>query len=137
MGKHTGSGLDFKVDVWHAIQWQISPDFQALVVDGKILANASNAVKSSVKSSPQSSLCDNTTFPVDLTGKQYLGLTAADASITTAEACEQACCAIGDDCNVWQFSTHPSEKPYCWWGNGRGGVSPDPNHVSHTHSCLL
>jgi beta-galactosidase len=57
-----------------------------------------------------------TTFPVDMSDKQCLGLTQIPYA-GDANACQDACCA-DDTCAVWQWCTNSSCSPTssCWIG---------------------
>lgn len=56
--------------------------------------------------------CDATKdFPIDLSGKQYLGL-KHETSAQGIDACAQACCSEGDSCELWQWASDEG----CWIG---------------------
>lgn len=66
-------------------------------------------------------------FTYNVSTVQCNGLTN-DQSISTADACEQRCCAeqAQGSCNVWQFGTG-AEDGGCWFDTG-SGVNCGPVH---------
>jgi galactosylceramidase len=125
LGSESGE-LDFATDAWHKLTLTMGDGWQAASVDGKRLVNISEVGRRSPMDA-----CDESAFPVDLTGKQYMGLKAGPSSAGTADACQQACCDMGDACHVWQFSDTPSRNPKCWLGNSNSYTKdPDHNYVS-------
>merc|ERR1712232_1125795 len=123
---HKGS-LDFSVNKWHSVAITMGDGWQAAAVDGKQLVNISD----SVGRLSGTETCDEDTFPMDLTGKQYMGLNAGPSSATTVELCRQACCDMGTSCHIYQFSKSPSRQPECWLGSSKS-FSKDPgnNYIS-------
>ena len=112
LNSKSGHGLNFPTGAWHDIELSIGAQWQTIKVDGKLLANTT----AMTVEQQSAEVCGNASFPVDLSGKQYMNLDAGPASATTPMLCQQACCDRGEDCNIWQFSTHPSKKPNCWVG---------------------
>jgi len=127
LGSATGS-LDFGVDSWHAVELTMGSGWQAASVDGKALANISGTVGRF----SATDTCDDDAFPVDLAGKQYMGLSAASADIASAEECRQACCDMGSACHIYQFSETPSQPTSkCWIGDANSfSTDPEHNYVS-------
>jgi hypothetical protein len=61
--------------------------------------------------------CTAADFSVNLNGLRCYGLQASYDTMTTPEACAEACCAMGSGCEVWQFTTDPSDfDGSCWVG---------------------
>ena len=112
LGSQHGSGAAFKVGAWHTLQVSVAAGWVAATVDGKLLANATREQHLTAPG-----MCDQSSFPVDLTGKQYMGLGKGPASADTVDKCQQACCDAGPACKIWQFSNDPSQKPDCWIGS--------------------
>ena len=113
---HRGSGLDFAPNTWHTLTVRNGADKQSLLFDGKLLKSLELLGRRRGASSAL--VCDNSTFPVDLSGKRYSDLTAGPAAATSADLCAQACCDAGPGCNIWQYSEHPAKAPNCWIGTG-------------------
>merc|ERR1712048_1212371 len=87
-------------------------NWQTAAVDGTVIAN----ITIGGKDLQIGDACAAEDFPHDLTGKQAMGLQAGPESATTADACREACCSMGADCAIYQFSKTPSIAPDCWLG---------------------
>jgi hypothetical protein len=127
LGKSSGK-VDFAAKKWHSISIRNTDDWQAVSVDGKQIVNTSL-----VSSLMGDHSCDDSAFPFDLTGKQALGLQAGPSSATTLEACRQACCDGGSNCEIYQFSSHPSRNPDCWLGKS-SSYTDDKVHTYQSRS---
>ena len=69
--------------------------------------------------------CTNSSFEIDLDGKQIGGLTGV-SSAKSLDACRQACCDKGPSCEVYQWSNNPSKPPDCWIGKMAGSMGSGP-----------
>jgi galactosylceramidase len=123
LGKSSGN-VNFGVNTWHSISVRNAHEWQAVTMDGKVIANVSLSTLNDAS-------CDNQSFPYDNAGWQYLGLSPGPTSATTVEACQQVCCDAGVSCNIYQFSEHPSRSPECWIGQSTSRV-PSSNYQSRS-----
>jgi len=67
--------------------------------------------------------CNSSAFPVNVSGVQCLNLQEVPAGSASAADCEQACCAAGHACGVWQWRSGTG----CWTGSDCADEGPDPN----------
>merc|ERR1712217_1001645 len=95
LGERSGK-VDFATKRWHSISIRNTDDWQAVTVDDKQIVNGSLPSYFA-----GGDTCDNSSFPYDLSGKQAMGLTAGPVSATTMEACRQACCDRGSNCEIY------------------------------------
>ncbi len=125
-----GGGLSLALHQWHQVTLALGASWVAATVDGTLLANVTSRRQRQRVRAAQAAQgqCDNATFPVDLGGKQYMNLDPGPSEAGSAAQCQQACCELGDACQIWQFSEHPSRPPHCWLGQS-SAFQPDPKGV--------
>jgi hypothetical protein len=92
------------------------------------------------KTAPSDS-CSPGDFIVPLVDIECMGLRTPQDSAVTEEACAEECCALGEQCEVWQFYTGTDGKfSPCWIGKivanscisspgWVGGGRPSPNQL--------
>jgi len=119
LGNSKGNAA-FGINKWHTVTLRMAGGWQSATLDGNLLANVTISALGS-------ETCDMSAFPVDLSGKQAMGLSAGPTSAATEEQCMQACCDAGDSCEIYQFSEHPSRNPKCWIGKS-SSFGDDPSH---------
>lgn len=69
--------------------------------------------------------CSNASFPINLDGFQINYLSPV-YNMTDVDKCREACCKMGSDCVLFQWSEHPAELPRCWVGPHNPIVGPGP-----------